>query len=263
MAGLLGLWRQIPLFWRMGLILSGIWLALRVPVLPGGLIVLYMVFALLGAFLYITVDGRRIREFVAFFVDERAWIARLRLATLIGIPLAAGGFTFLALLPSYAPPFALFTLHPTPPERVWQVRVPDWVLEWREEDIQKGKVIYENNCWFCHGKELDGQGPAAAGFQYPTAPVSFKDPGTIATLTLPYVFWKVSEGGLQNQFNSAMPSWRVGIYAPEETVHGGDLTEDEVWRVIQYIYRASGREPAKFGASDQEPAQFRQAHVGH
>jgi hypothetical protein len=247
MGKLLDSWRQIPLFWRMGLILIVIWLLLQIPTLPGGLVILYMIFALMGVFLYVTVEDHRIREFLAFFVDERPWVAKLRLATLIVIPLTAGGFTLRAVLPSYVPPFALFTLHPTPPEQVWQVPVPDWVLQWREEDVQQGKAIYENNCWYCHGKELDGQGPAAAGFQYPTAPVSFKDPGTIATLTLPYVFWKVSEGGLQNQFNSAMPAWRVDPHGHGETVHTGDLTDEEVWRVIQYIYRASGREPAAFG----------------
>lgn len=82
--------------------------------------------------------------------------------------------------------------------------------------------------------------------------MSFTDPGTIATLTLPYVFWKVSEGGLQNQFNSAMPSWGRGVYAPDETVHGGDLTEQEIWQVIQYIYRAAGKEPAAFERAQAE-----------
>lgn len=240
------LW-QIPLFLKMGGLLLIVYLALQVPTLPGGVVIIYMILATLGIVLYITLDDQRIGEFLSFFRDPSPSVRYARLAVLVLAPLIAGFFAYQAAVPKYPPPFRLFVLHPSPPEEVWQVEVPPWVLEWRQEDVEKGRVIYENNCIYCHGKDLDGKGPSASAFQYPTAPVSFKDPGTIATLQLPYVYWKVSRGGIQNQFNSAMPSWRVGIYGEEETVHGGDLTSEEVWQVILYIYRASGREPAKFG----------------
>lgn len=104
MGKLLRPWQQLPLFWRVGLLLIALWLVLQTLVLPGGLVAIYMVFAVLGVFLYVTVENQRIRELLAFAVDERPWVARLRLATLIAIPVAAGGLTLRAVLPSYAPP---------------------------------------------------------------------------------------------------------------------------------------------------------------
>lgn len=239
-------WYKIPLFLRLGLLWAALFVVLQFLTLPSGIRIIYLFFALLGILLYVALEDQRIRELVSFFQDDSPATRRLRLMVLVVVPVLVGIATLRALLPSYPPPFHLFTLHPTPPERVWQTPVPSWVTEWRAEDIARGKTIYEANCAYCHGKELDGRGPAAAGLQYPRSPVSFKDPGSIATLTLPYVYWKVSEGGLQNQFNSAMPAWGVGVYAPQETVHTGDLSPDEIWRAIQYIYRASGREPAEF-----------------
>ena len=43
-------------------------------------------------------------------------------------------------------------------------------------------------------------GPAASGFRYPIRPANFQDAGTIAQLTLPYVYWRLTVGGIQNQF---------------------------------------------------------------
>lgn len=239
-------WRSIPLLLRMGLLLAVIYILLQFFTIPGGLRLIFVFFVALGIFLYIVLDDRRIQEIVSFFRDDTPRGRRLRWGTLIAVPIIVGAFTLRATLPSYPPPFQLFVLHPTPPEEVWQIQVPSWVLEWRQGDIDQGKVLYEANCAYCHGKDLDGQGERAAGFRYPRSPVSFRDPGTIATLTLPYVYWKVSQGGIHNQFNSAMPSWGKGVYAPDETLHGGDLTPDEIWRIIQYLYKATGREPAKF-----------------
>jgi cytochrome c len=114
------------------------------------------------------------------------------------------------------------------------------------EDIGEGKVTYQGNCAVCHGENLDGKGPAADGFRYPIRPANFRDAGTIAQLTLPYVYWRLVAGGIQNQFNSAMPRWVVPAETPEaSSLHGYDLTSDEAWKVIIYLYDATGFEPRK------------------
>ena len=60
-----------------------------------------------------------------------------------------------------------------------------------------------------------------------------------------YVFWRISEGGIQNAYNSAMPAFgtfREGG-AVEETVFRGDLSNEEIWEVIRYLYTKAGLEP--------------------
>src|SRR3990167_4105294 len=95
--------------------------------------------------------------------------------------------------------------------------------------------VYAANCAVCHGDNLDGLGPAAEGFRYPIRPANFRDAGTIAQLTLPYVYWRLTTGGVQNQFNSAMPRWVAPADAPNAaTVHSYDLSPDEAWQGILY-----------------------------
>ena len=63
-------------------------------------------------------------------------------------------------------------------------------------------------------------------------------------MTLPYVYWRLTTGGIQNQFNSAMPRW---VAAPGDatasSLHSNDFTPDEAWQVILYLYRETGYTP--------------------
>jgi hypothetical protein len=70
--------------------------------------------------------------------------------------------------------------------------------------------------------------------------------GTIAQLTMRYVYWRMMSGGIQNQFNSPMPRWVVSVDDPQvATVHSYDFTPDEAWKVIIYLYRETRSEPRK------------------
>lgn len=72
----------------------------------------------------------------------------------------------------------------------------------------------------------------AKAIRYPAAPTNFKEPGTIAQLPLGYVYWRVRDGGIKDkQFQSAMPGW------------GGELDDDEIWKVIMYTYTKAGVKP--------------------
>ena len=244
--------KRLPLPSLAFLVLALVYVGLRLirPVIPSSAIMLYMGFVLLGLLIHITLDDGRIRRFRDFFVPAPGESQGLRLrrySLLLVLPLVLGWAAWGASRPSYAPPVEIFQRHPTPPETVSQIPVPDWAASparWSREDIARGKVLYDGNCAVCHGKELDGKGSAAEGFRYPIRPANFQDPGTISQLTLRYVYWRLSSGGLQNQFNSAMPRWVAPPEAPESsTLHSYDFTPEEAWRVIMYLYDATGFEP--------------------
>ncbi|MDP6274483.1 MAG: hypothetical protein QGI84_10875, partial [Dehalococcoidia bacterium] len=196
------------------LILAVVFILLKLvrPVIPNSVILLYMGFVVAGVIIHVTLDDDRIRRFKEFFIfeqDDSMPIVVQRYALLLVIPLVLGWWAYTATRPSYAPPVEIFQRHPTVGEEVLsRIVVPEWAAEpvsWSPADIDAGKVIYDGNCAICHGDDLDGEGPAADGFRYPIRPANFQDTGTIAQLTLPYVYWRLTVGGIQNQFNSAMP----------------------------------------------------------
>lgn len=245
---------HLPLPTRVFLVLAGIFLLLKLarPVIPGSVILLYMGFVIAGIVIHITLCDERMREFADFFLvgseSEPASMRIQRRGLLAFLPLLMGWWVYDALRPTYAPPVEIFQRHPTVGEEVLgSIKVPDWAAEpakWNPEAIAQGKVLYEANCAVCHGKKLDGNGPAAEAFRYPIRPANFQDAGTIAQLTLPYVYWRLTVGGIQNQFNSAMPRWTPPPDDPEaSTLHSYDFTSDEAWKVIMYLYRATGHEP--------------------
>jgi mono/diheme cytochrome c family protein len=99
------------------------------------------------------------------------------------------------------------------------------------ELVKEGNEIYVTNCVFCHGDALHGDGLFAQGLN--PVPADFTDAATITQLQQSYVFWRIAKGGRglpveSAPWNSAMPAW-------EE-----DLTEEEIWKVIIYLYEGAG-----------------------
>lgn len=237
------------------LILAGAFILLKLiqPVIPGSVILLYMAFVIAGILIHITLDDGRMKRFGDFFigtVGEGAATRAQRWGLLLVFPLALGWWAYEATRPSYAPPVEIFQRHPTAGEEILgRIKTPEWAAtpaKWSPQAIAEGKALYRGNCAVCHGDNLDGEGPAAEGFRYPIRPANFRDSGTIAQLTLPYVYWRLTTGGAQNQFNSAMPPWVAPAEAANATtLHTYDLTPDEAWKVIIYLYNATGFEPRK------------------
>lgn len=208
------------------------------PPLPSNLTNFFMLFVLAGVLIHITLDDRRIDEFIGFISltskQPLVWDI-LRKAVLVVIPLFVAYNVYSKEKVTYSPPGELFSPHVTPPQWVVDFKVPEWASnagKWDPKHLEEGRKIYEQNCLPCHGKDADGNGPVAHAIRYPAAPTNFKEPGTIAQLPIAYVFWRVRDGGIfDKQFKSAMPGW------------GDELEEDEMWKVIMYSYYKAGVKP--------------------
>ena len=207
------------------------------PPFPSALTNFFMLFIIAGVVIYITLEDSRINEFldyISFSVKVNPIYGIIRIIAIAIIPLFAAYNVYSAVRISYTPPGTLFQPHPTPPGWVVGLNVPKWAADpaiWDKNLIEEGKLIYEDNCASCHGKDADGRGPDARALRYPAAPTNFKEPGTIAQLPLSYVYWRVRDGGINDPFMSSMPGW------------GQEMDDDEIWKTIMYMYTKAGVKP--------------------
>lgn len=226
------------------------------PPIPSSLLYLYFGIAIFVIFLFISVNNQSLNE---FFAPVKTTILEkdkkpLRLIIFIALPILVSSITYIKTSGETKPPAELRSVHPAPPS---QIKFRDNAVSLAglenpfrkdkanfEKYVEEGANIYFKNCFFCHGDNLDGKGHFAKSIN--PMPANFVDKGTIAQLQESFVFWRISKGGpgLPNEgtpWNSAMPAW-------EEI-----LTQDEIWKVIMYIYDASGVEPRtwKVGSTEE------------
>jgi mono/diheme cytochrome c family protein len=107
--------------------------------------------------------------------------------------------------------------------------------------INQGGILYTKHCFFCHGDLLDGNG--LFGNSYIPAPANFTRLDSILSRPQAYTFWRIMKGGQglpkkYEPWNSAMPAW-------EET-----LSENDVWKIITYLYETAGQWHAKPGKQE-------------
>jgi hypothetical protein len=234
-----------------------VWLSIGFePGVPQSVIVLYVATMIVAIGLYVTSSEESRVAFVtpviALMVQKRLLIPRL-LALLL-IPTTVAYATYLSVLPSETAPPKVRSVHPSPPNTITLSalqQVGDRVIDVIKEDspyrgyektdpdlfqekIALGKVVYYQNCYYCHGDYMAADGHYANAVKPP--PASFQDPGTIAMLEETFLFWRVSKGGpglpdAGTPWDSSMPVWE------------DMLTEDEMWSVILFMYDYTGYRP--------------------
>ena len=113
------------------------------------------------------------------------------------------------------------------------------------KNIHEGGEVYFKKCFLCHGDHLDGKGLFWDRFFPP--PADFTHPVSVVSLPESFAYWRIMKGGqgLPEKFapwDSAMPAWE------------NQLTEEEVWKVILYIYaKASEKKNTVSQAVPPEP----------
>ncbi len=247
---------RIPMLLQAVLILIASYLIFRYgihPPIPSSLMGMYMITAIIAVWLYVSSSEEAWQDFlhpILATLRAEGWFTKtVRALLFLLIPALVGYVTFARATTTVQEPATLRVIHPAPPNIIdFQGKtiniqgIPENPLRKDQANFQKhvqaGKVIYYQNCHFCHGDNLNGEGQYAHGFNPP--PANFADPGTIAQLQESYLFWRIAKGGpgLPNEstpWSSAMPAWEHF------------LTEEEIWQVILYLYEATGWPPRRWG----------------
>ena len=217
---------------------------------PGSVQKLYMAIATLALFAYITSDRERAEGFMRP-IAQLVTTPRLRpllLAILLAIPLLAAWNVYAKMrVPLEAPAFGR-TIHPAPPS---EITVHDQPIDlitaqnpYRELEhgdpqafaahLENGKRVYYENCFYCHGDAMAGDGMYAHSLN--PIPSNFTDPGVLPSFQESFIFWRVSKGGpgLPEEggpWDTAMPAWE------------SFLTTEEMWDVVLFLYDFNGYKP--------------------
>ncbi|MBE9554799.1 MAG: cytochrome c [Proteobacteria bacterium] len=253
---------RIPKLLQATLVVVGVYAVFRLifdvlldHLIPASLLTMYMFFVVAGVFMVFTFTEEGAAALVAPIkaLVEDPSKRMIRNIVFVLAPLAAGYGAYSQALPGLEAPVELRSIHPAPPStaKIFGKRVdllslenPYRKLEKEDPDqfaelVAAGGAVYIENCQYCHGDKLDGQGPYAQGLN--PLPLNFQDVGTIAQLQESYLFWRISTGGpgLPDEatpWNSSMPVWQ------------NFLTEDEIWKVILYLYDYTGHRPRSWEA---------------
>lgn len=226
-------------------VFAGLKFGIRPPI-PASVLMIYMTLTTLGILFFVAANEARFKAFVAplravFAGKAPLWV---QVPVFIAIPALVAYGSWLRVAPSWDAPFEARVVHPQPPTSFnfhgKKVDVGALQNPLRadaanlERNIAAGKTVYYQNCFFCHGDGLAGDGHFASALT--PLPANFRDVGTISMLQESFVFWRVSTGGPglpkgATPWLSAMPVWQ------------NFLTEDDIWKAIMYIYAGSGSTP--------------------
>ncbi len=137
-------------------------------------------------------------------------------------------FPLIAVIVSLAVPVVAAERHMmqslVPADKLADARALTSPLPSSPEIVAQGKALYDGKgaCFNCHGKDGDGNGPLAA--QLNPSPRNFRHHGLWRHRTEGEIFWVIKHGSS----GTAM----VGF--------GEQLTDGEIWALIQYIRNFGG-----------------------
>lgn len=218
--------------------------------IPQSVISLYMGVITGVLLIYISSDRARLQEVqrpLTAFLTERKYAPALWLLVIL-IPGLVAANVYRQMTAPVTAPFFARTIHPATPDAI-TVNSKEYDMVTLENPfrpleetnpqqfqthLKNGKRIYYQNCFYCHGDNMTGNGLIAHGLN--PIPTNFADSGTIAMLQESFLFWRISKGGpgLPEEggpWESAMPAWEKF------------LTEEEIWEVILFLYDFTNQRP--------------------
>jgi cbb3-type cytochrome c oxidase subunit III len=246
-------WRKIGLLaWAIAWLLAfyaGLRFGFVVPI-PASVIAIYMGVALLAVLAYVTSSRERreevTRPLLRLMTEPRRM--PLLLAVTLLIPAAAAATVYARMTAPLEAPFFSRTVHPASPSLITvheksidldagtnpYTALKDSNPDGYRAHLENGRRVYYQNCFFCHGDDMGGNGMFVYGLN--PIPTNFTDPGTIPMLRDTFLFWRVSKGGpgLPEEggpWDTAMPAWEKF------------LTEEEIWDAILFVYDFTGYKP--------------------
>lgn len=218
------------------------------PPIPASVQFIYVLFILAAAALYVLASEETTREFWAPIRETLVSPRRKILLgiILIGVPAIVAWRVYLMALPDVSAPARFRVVHPAPPSSVSSngesINTATGDNPFRELEgspefdahVWNGRRVYYENCYFCHGDELQADGHFAMALQ--PRPISFRDDTTIPMFTEAFLFWRVAKGGpglpgAATPWDSAMPAWDAF------------LSNEEMWDVIMYLYDRTKQVP--------------------
>lgn len=231
----------------------GMYVTLRhgfVTPIPDSAVQMYLAITALALAAYATSSRERLREVVGpvfTFTTERRYTFPLIIVAVL-IPALVAWSVYSGLQQPIQPPFFARTVHPAPPAEITvHERKVDLVrgsnpfraLEQADaktfsEHVADGRRVYFQNCFYCHGDALGGDGMFAYGLN--PVPATFLDSGVLPMFQETFFFWRIAKGGpgMPEEGapgDSAMPEW--------ERI----LNNEEMWNVLLFLYHHTGYRP--------------------
>jgi hypothetical protein len=218
--------------------------------IPSSVVSLYMGIVTIAILAYVSSSEERREEVsrpLLRFMTEKRYTPFL-FATVLAIPALAAANVYVQMNVPIQPPLFSRTVHPASPS---EITVHDKTINLDAEEnpfrqlessnpqefrkhVENGRRVYYQNCFFCHGDNLTGNGMFVHGLD--PIPTNFADAGTIAMLRETFLFWRISKGGpgLPEEggpWDTAMPAWEKF------------LKEEEIWDAILFLYDFTGQRP--------------------
>lgn len=220
------------------------------PNVPASVLKIYLWLTVAGLFAYLNADDERFaavaKQVTAFMVEPRFTLPLYAAVVLLPAGVAAKIYSDHHVAVR-APTFGR-TIHPAPPGSITFKGKPINLLTqsnpYREleqkdpakfrEHVEAGRAVYYQNCVYCHGDDMGGDGMFAHALE--PVPASFNSATTISMLQEAYLFWRIAKGGPglpeeSGPWSSSMPAWE------------NFLDEEQIWNVILFLYDYTGNKP--------------------